>query len=364
DGDTMLGVRVLVAREEHKRIRERMVGTRKLLRDRGYYAEGLPPFGYRRALPKGHKGAEKNVLVVEPKEAELIRRVYKLCIAGHSVAKIGRALSVGRDRVFHALRNRVYLGEVQDSRGTWLRAKHEPLVDADTFSRAQAALHSRRLGGAKPRGTPSETSDWILRDVAMCLYCGARMSAAYAGPRRARRYYYRCSHSCRARGPRRNTGSFVAVRAVEAQAEPLIVARLAELREELAREPKRDPRPVAMDFSQQREKLQRRRDKYLEAFADELISRDELRVKLGKVDSQILDIDANELASRRPKPLADPSARRVVLREVAAIRTAWGRAEPSAKRAIVGQLVTSVRVATGSDLQFVWRTAEELAQHP
>jgi hypothetical protein len=37
----MLGVRVLVAREEHKRIRERMVGTRKLLHDRGHYAEGV-----------------------------------------------------------------------------------------------------------------------------------------------------------------------------------------------------------------------------------------------------------------------------------------------------------------------------------
>ena len=42
----MLGFRILFAREEHKRIRQCMVGTRQLLRDRGYYVEGLPPFGY------------------------------------------------------------------------------------------------------------------------------------------------------------------------------------------------------------------------------------------------------------------------------------------------------------------------------
>jgi site-specific DNA recombinase len=37
EGDTALGFRILFAREEHKRIKQRMVGTRQLLRDRGYY---------------------------------------------------------------------------------------------------------------------------------------------------------------------------------------------------------------------------------------------------------------------------------------------------------------------------------------
>src|ERR1019366_4324321 len=62
EGDTMLNFRVLFAKEEHKRIKARMVGTRKTLRDQGYYVEGLPPFGYRRAKPRGYKGVEKNVL--------------------------------------------------------------------------------------------------------------------------------------------------------------------------------------------------------------------------------------------------------------------------------------------------------------
>jgi len=65
------------------------------------------------------------------------------------------------------------------------------------------------------------------------------MSAAYAGPKgEARRHYYRCFAKCTS---------------VEADAEPLVLARLEELREELAREPKPEkktattltPRPSA-----------------------------------------------------------------------------------------------------------------------
>jgi len=72
------------------------------------------------------------------------------------------------------------------------------------------------------------------------------MSAAYAGPKgEARRHYYRCFAKC--------TSRYVNVRSVEADAEPLVLARLEELREELAREPKPEkktattltPRPSA-----------------------------------------------------------------------------------------------------------------------
>ena len=158
EGDTMLNFRVLFAKEEHKRIKARMVGTRKLLRDQGYYTEGLPPFGYRRALPKGHKGVEKNVLVVEPTQAEIVRRAYRLCIAGHSMTKICASLGIARDRVFASLRSRTYLGEIKNSRGEWIKGKHEAIVDADTFTKAQAALSARKNAGAQ-RGLRNEHVD-------------------------------------------------------------------------------------------------------------------------------------------------------------------------------------------------------------
>ena len=356
DGDTMLGVRVLVAREEHKRIKERMVGTRKLLRDRGYYSEGLPPFGYRRSLGKGEKGPHKNDLVVDDAKAAIVRDVFRLSIAGRSLNQIAAAVGLRRDRVRSVLGSRVYLGEVRDSRGEWIKGRHPALIEADTFTRAKDASARRRLGGARPRGRTCETSDWILRDVATCAGCGARMSAAYAGTPAARRYYYRCSHSCSSR--------YVAVRAIELEAEPLIVARLEELREELAREPAGEPAatPNVAELVERRARLGRKRQRLLEAFADEHMTRDELREAMGRLDGELLRLDAEEAAGRRQSPLADPAARRAALRELGAIRRAWTSATPAAKRQITSHLVVAVHLVAGAAPVFSWRSAEELAE--
>lgn len=360
EGDTALGFRILFAREEHKRIRERMVGTRKLLRDRGLYVEGLPPWGYRRTLPKGTKGPDKNVLAIDPDAALLVRRAFAMCIQGASISKIATALGVARDLVADALRKRVYVGEITNSRGDLIRARHEAIVDAHVFARAQAALDARRLGGPKPRGTPSQTSGWILRDVAVCGHCGARMSAQYAG--RSKRYptytrhYYRCSHKCR-------PGGCVAVREVEALAEPLIVARLEELKEELGREPAPGRAPkVQPDGSNRKVKLARKRERFIEAFGEGFIDRDELRERLTKIDDETRRLDADEQAAQRPSALTDPRTRRATLREVAAIRRAWTRAQPEARREIVRHLAISAGLVVDKAPAFVWRSAEQLAE--
>ncbi len=322
DGDSMLGFQVMFAREERKRIKVRMVGTRKILRDQGYYVEGLPPFGYRRSKPKGHKGVEKNMLVIEPAEAERVRRAFALA-RREALSSIATTIGLARHHQQRVLRSRVYLGEIQNSRGEWIKAKHPAIVDADVFARTQAALDGRKNGGASEI---SQTSTWILRDVARCAKCGARMASAFAGPHGdGRRYYYRSSHRC--------TPKHIPVRVLEEEAEPLIVERLEQLREELGREPKRPRTPrAAPDFAQRRAKLQQRRTRYIEAYADESMTREDLRAAIAKLDALALQVDAEEHAVSRPSPLATPEARRSALREVGVIRKAWGKATPEARR--------------------------------
>jgi hypothetical protein len=230
----------------------------------------------------------------------------------------------------------------------------------EAFAKAQAALDGRKNGGANE---VSETSTWILRDVARCAKCDAKMTSAYAGPHEQRRHYYRCSHRCGGATTRATNGTYLPVHTVEADAEPMILERLEELREELAREPKRPPHrpPAAANFAQRRAKVQRRRERYLEAYADEHMTREELRAAMAKLDASILQIDGEEHAANRPSPLNEPKARRAVLREVGAIRKAWGRATPEAKRKIVGHLAESALLVAGKPCAFVWRSAEELA---
>jgi site-specific DNA recombinase len=353
--DTIFGVHALVARLEHRRIRERMVGTRQDLRDRGYYVEGLPPLGYRRSLPKGEKGPEKNALVIVDGDAARVRAAFAMCASGHSLAEIAEELELGdKSHARDILRSRVYLGQIRDTAGSWITAKHPAIVDAMIFQRAQDALDARRLGGARPRNGVFETSGWMLRDVATCALCGGRMGASYAGPLDARRYYYRCVKRC--------TSRFVRVDAIEAEAAALVVARLEELREELAREPVRSKTDAIVGLAERRTRLQRRRERYVEAVGEGLLTRDDLRAQLAKLQAEQLRLDALEAEHARPAPLGDPATRRAALGRVGAIRTAWALASGAMRREIVGHLATACRLVQGEPPVFVWRTAEQLAE--
>ena len=154
--------------------------------------------------------------------------------------------------------------------------------------------------------------------------------------------------------------TYVVVRNVEVAAGPIVVARLEDLKEELAREPEPAARGRVPDFAGHRAKLQRRREKYLDAFADELMTKDELRARMAKLDAESLRIDGEEQAIMRPSRLADASARRAVLREVGAIARAWSKARPEARREIVEHLAIAARVAPDKAPRFVWRSPEEL----
>lgn len=351
EGDSALGMRILFAREEHKRIRERLVGTRQGLRDRGYYTEGTPPFGYRRRQPKGHRSIDKCELLEVPEESAVVRQVYSLAMSGRPLSSIADETGLERSRVHKILRSRHYLGEIQNSVGEWIRGRHPALIDADTFMRVADHLAARRLGGARPRtGAKSKTDGWILRDVAVCT-CGARMGSAY-GPERvdlARNFYYRCAHRCGTK--------MVRVDVVEGEFAPMVLERLGELREELGRGPE-PTKPRANDAPEKRAKVMARRERYLEAYADGHLTRDALREKMVTLDAELLRLDASEV-DKAPR-LASAAVRREALRELAAIQTAWRRASAVDRRELVRQLAERVTVHAGLPPKPVWRGAADL----
>ena len=350
-GDSMLGMRVFFAREEHKRIKIRMVGTRKLLRDRGYYVEGIVPTGYRR---QDVKGADRNVLVVHEEEAEHVRRVFRLCISGHSLSEIAEKTDTTRDRVCTMVHSRTYLGEARDSHGNWIQGKHPAIITPRLFAEAQASLERRKNhNGRFASRDDSETSTWWLRNVARCALCKSKMSAAYGpGGPGARRHYYRCYAKC--------TSHFVRVDGVEEAADRMVADRLVELRAELARAgeaaPKASVSPAEIEAS--RRKLDRKRERYVEAFADGAISRDQLRAAMSKLDDQRTRIDAIASAA---EPVT-PKQVSAVLADVTMMRRAWDSARPTERRIIVESLAKSALLAAGRAPRFEWYSVDELAQ--
>lgn len=353
EGDMMLGLRSLFAKQEHQKIRDRLVGTRELLRDRGYYAEGLPPFGYRRQAAKGHKHPEKNALLIVPEDAAKVRRAFRLCIAGRSLAQIAETLGLQKDRVAHLLANRNYLGIIQDTSGQWIKARHEAIIDADTFELARAARDGRTHGGPRENNDNAETRTWILRDVARCLHCDAKMKAVYGGEGAGRRHYYGCRKRC--------TSKLVRVGPIEAAAEPLLVARLGVIREEMAKGPAPVKRPAAPDTTSRRAKIASRRANFVEMRGDGQIDREALRIELAKLDAEQLRLDAIDAATARVSPLVSPAVRREILRLVSEVARAWRGAGPVRRRQIVNMICEAMRMAFGLAPRPVWRSNEKLA---
>lgn len=342
DGDTMLHVRVLVAREEHKRIKQRLVGTRRLLRDRGYYVEGLPPLGYRR-----QSGKNKNILVVDPLTVDKVKQMFELCAEGHSISQIAVVVGEKRDRVKDTLRNRVYLGEIENTSHIWIPGFHPPIIEPVLWLKAQAGLDFRKLGGSRPNGSNSETSGWLLRDVARCGHCSARMAAVYGGPKDKRRYYYRCRKRC--------TTKLILITSVEPQVSAMIVGRLAELREFLASGVITKPKRV-VDTTAQRDVLLRKRDRLLEMYADGVMDKAVFVRKLEVVDSDLM-----KLANAKPPPVMEnPSIRRELLGRVENIETAWRVATGEVRRRIAGGLIERALLALDRPPKVEWKPLEAL----
>jgi site-specific DNA recombinase len=381
-GEMQLGYMAVGAQAEHKRIRQRLIGTRNRLRDAGYYAGGHPPFGYRRTHAKGallrtpEERLEKNVLVIMEKEAAVVRRVFAMCIGGAAFNAIARELQCKRDFVHDTLHNRAYLGELRNSEGRWIKGRHKPIVTHDIFVKAQNTIAARRYGGPRPRDAETQTSTWWLRDLARCAKCGARMSAAYAGRQPDGTYarmYYACSAKCGARDnqPRRaNRGTHIPVRLVEMDQNAIVIARLYELRDELSAPPKVVPLPAPKSVEQRRAALNQKRARYVEMYSDGVITKSDLSAKVAKVDADLLKLDAAQPA---PSPLADDKTRKKLFHDIAMLWATWPKLDPKKKRQVVNLLAHAIYMAhweydTNETPEgykhrhgFVWRSADELA---
>ena len=339
-GDSELSFRILFAREEHKRIRQRTVGTRKLLRAKGYYVEGLPPWGYVR---QGVEGVEKNALVVDAEEAAQVRRAFALCIAGRSLGAIARELGQKIDRVKDALHNRAYLGEMRDAKGIWAPARHPAIIDAATFVRARDAIQARRYSWSKDPMLTSRTAAWWLRDVARCS-CGSKHSAGWSRDND----YFLCRARCGAR--------WVPVRLAESACDPIIVARLQTMAADLARPSVAAPAKV--DTVAQLAKLNRKRERTLDLFAEGAIDRTEMRKRLDAIAVDRTRVEAVALASAGPSP--EEARRRLANVEMVAL--AWTNANGIERRELVRALVQTVTLVRDSAPIVVWRSDAEMRE--
>jgi DNA invertase Pin-like site-specific DNA recombinase len=202
ESEMMLGAWAMAADMERRRIQERTSGPRKLLRSQGFFVEGRPPFGYRRAKDGSRR------LVVEPNEAKIVKRAFDLAangVSGWSISTQLTSENPERKRfsinwVIRTLHSPIYTGKVSKTPvkpdghksyiplpGEWV-SSHEPIVSPELFAIVQKAMETRRPG-RKPKDE-SRTANFLMRGMARCAMCGATLGAMF--PHKRDYGYYVC----------------------------------------------------------------------------------------------------------------------------------------------------------------------------
>jgi site-specific DNA recombinase len=353
EGISQLEARAAGAAAERRRIRRRTVGARNRSRDQGLWVEGHRPLGYQRGAR-----AERRHLILDvvPEEARLVRETFERSAAGQSLQQVADWLNVEKgtdhDRIYVAriLRNRVYLGEVRDSRGVWIRAQWEPLVTRELFERAHTALVERRKGGRRPT-SEARTASWLLRGLGSCPECGYRMSAAYS----RLTDYYACGTRLR-----RETCSapYVRVDHADAEAAELALRRLVELRLEIARPEAARARPA--DFAAQRAKIAAKIARAERGYVEGVLSAEALRRERERLDAEIGRLEVVAGAAAAAERARQPEARRAILAHVERIEKLWSRASVEKRRTAMAVLAKSIRISP-EGVSITWRELAELS---
>ena len=191
-GRMMLNILMTFAQYEREviaeRIRDKMAASRK----RGKWVGGSIPLGYE---------VKDKRLIVNPEEAEIVRRIFQRFDETHSPKQIvleltedqvphrGRA-AWGLKLIYNILKNHTYVGEVE-YKGVVYPGEHEGIIDRDLWKKVQQRLMEHdplRYLRVKKQETVA-----MLKGVVRCGHCGGPLSPVYAKKENKRYLYYVCA---------------------------------------------------------------------------------------------------------------------------------------------------------------------------
>ena len=161
------------------------------------------------SLPWGYVKGDDEIATPDPEKAPYVRRLFEMYATGqHTDRTLTAWLNVNeqrtaRDRAFgvdtvrEMLCNAAYAGYVSGRRDTSkaIKGLHAPIRELALFDRVQQ-MRRQRARTLRP-GRPSPR--YILRGLARCRRCNARMQGTAGGRANKPRYYCasrRANHSC------------------------------------------------------------------------------------------------------------------------------------------------------------------------
>ena len=189
------------------------------------YAEGKVTFQYKHLL--GYRKGENGKPEIVPEEAETVKMIFELFLDGFSMADIAKRLTILERKTAHGktewhreiigsiLRNEKYVGDallqksftvdciskkVKKNNGErpmyLVTDHHDPIVDRDTYNRAQQELarrtSKRKISDKALTEQGKYTSKYALSELLICGNCGTPYRRCTWTARGKRQIVWRC----------------------------------------------------------------------------------------------------------------------------------------------------------------------------
>lgn len=178
---------------------------------RGFLNGSVPPFGYKRAYVQVGPN-KKAKLAIDEDAAPVVKRIFRMCLEGHGAKEITKTLNSqglltrkGKkwqvNTVCYLLRNETYTGTlifnrvnknsvspIQRPASDTIRVEnaHPPIIDRNTFEKAQELIKQRSRQWVHPR---TINSNYLLSGFLYCS-CGSHMVGCAA--KTSTFFYYGC----------------------------------------------------------------------------------------------------------------------------------------------------------------------------
>ena len=153
--NTVMGTAQLEADQTAQRIKF----TQDAEVNRGYFPfpAHCAPLGYTTKKVNGH-----NMLVIDENTAPKVRELFNEFLKSGNATQTGEIVGKPHFNLLRTLKNRVYIGEFRG-----IPNFCEPIVDKETFDKAQALMKHNQYRG--------KVHNYIFSGLAFCGFCGAKM---------------------------------------------------------------------------------------------------------------------------------------------------------------------------------------------
>lgn len=325
-GMAMIGILSTFAQLEREQIKERMMTGQLGRAKKGLFHGSLQtPIGY---------SYRDGQLIVEEEEAAQVREIFHLFLTGKSLNAVAREIGAkpttrrgtwDSHDIANTIQNPAYIGKLR-YRGEVYDAPHEPIIDAETFEKAQ------RRYALIDHSNPSwqNPAKHLLTGITFCGVCGSRYMVGHSSSTaRGRKYvyhYYQCytrfsqceKPSCGNKGYKQQ------------ELEEYIIRRVMEINYDDVKIEKKAP-----DHSKEITRLEKQKSRLIDLYAIESIDIAELRDRVAKIDEKL---------AKYAEPEEDPAklTQKALKDILASSRDILSTGTEEQKRAVISSLIRRI----------------------